>query len=179
MNIQEFKNKLIGGGARANMFRVDGTFPAISAALANVNPANDIRFLCSAASIPAVTIGTVTTYFQGRPFVLAGDRSFSAWSITVINDTGYPLRKAFEAWSNRINSIETNVSRLGLGEYAQQWRVTQLDRQGRDVQTYRFVDCWPSAISDIALDYGVKDAIETFTVELQYQYYQIAGSIST
>jgi hypothetical protein len=179
MNIQEFKNKLTGGGARANLYRVNGTFPAVSVAISGTNPANDIQFLCSAASIPAVTVGTVTTFFQGRPLILAGDRSFAAWTITVLNDTGYPLRKAFEAWSNRINSVETNVSRLGLSEYAQQWQVTQLDRQGRDVQTYQFVDCWPSNISDIALDYGAKDAIETFTVELQYQYYQIGGGVST
>jgi len=175
MNIQEFKNKLTGGGARANMYRVNGTFPAISQDAAGLNPAVDIQFMCSAASIPAVTIGTVTTFFQGRPLILAGDRSFAPWSITVINDTGYPLRKAFEAWSNRINTVETNVSRLGLGLYAQQWSVTQLDRQGRDVQRYSFVDCWPSTISDIQLDYSAKDSIETFTVELQYQYYTING----
>jgi len=175
MNIQEFKNRLTGGGARANMYRVNGTFPAISVAAAGLNPADDIQFMCSAASIPAVTIGTVTTFFQGRPLILAGDRSFAPWSITVINDTGYPLRKAFEAWSNRINTVETNVSRLGLGLYAQQWSVTQLDRQGRDVQRYSFVDCWPSTISDIQLDYSAKDSIETFTVELQYQYYTIDG----
>lgn len=179
MNIQDFKNKLTGGGARANLYRVNGTFPAVSAAIAGRNPADDIQFLCSAASIPAVTVGTVTTFFQGRPLILAGDRSFAAWTITVLNDTGYPLRKAFEAWSNRINSVETNVSRLGLAEYAQQWSVTQLDRQGRDVQTYQFIDCWPATIGDIPLDYGTKEAIETFTVELQYQYYQIGGGVST
>lgn len=179
MNIQDFKNKLTGGGARANLYRVNGTFPAVSVAIAGRNPADDIQFLCSAAAIPAVSIGTVTTFFQGRPLILAGDRSFASWTITVLNDTGYPLRKAFEAWSNRINSVETNTSRLGLGEYAQQWSVTQLDRQGRDVQTYQFIDCWPSAIGEIALDYGTKEAIETFTVELQYQYYQIGGGVST
>lgn len=179
MNIEQFKNKLTGGGARANMYRVNGTFPAVAVAQSGINPADHIQFLVSAASIPQVDTGVVTTFFQGRQFVQAGDRNFQPWTITVLNDTGYPLRKAFEAWSNRINSIESNTSRLGLSEYAQQWRVTQLDRQGRDVQTYQFIDCWPSLISDIQLSYEQQNSIETFQVTIQYQYYQIGSGIST
>jgi len=179
MKIDDFKNKLVGGGARANMYRVDGTFPAVSVAISGVNPANHIQFMASAASIPAVTTGTITTMFQGRPLVLAGDRTFQAWQITVLNDTNYPLRKAFEAWSNRINTIESNISKLGLAEYAQDWKVTQLDRAGKDIQTYKFVDCWPSDIASIALSYDQATAIETFNVTLQYQYYQITSGVST
>lgn len=179
MNIQEFKNRLTGGGARSNLYRVNGTFPAVSVAVAGTNPANDIQFLCSAANIPTVSIAEVSVNFQGRVLKLAGDRSFENWEITVLNDSGYPLRKAFEAWHNRINSIETNVGRLGLAEYAQQWQVTQLDRAGRDVQTYRFVDCWPVSIGSIALNYDQQSSIESFTVSLAYQYYEISGGVST
>lgn len=179
MRIDEFKNKLTGGGARANLFRVNGTFPAVSVAQAGLNPADYIQFMARAASIPAVSIAPITTFFQGRPLVLAGDRSFPAWQIEVINDSGYPLRKAFEAWSNRINTIASNVSRLGLANYAQEWKVTQLDREGRDVQTYKFIDCWPSDIGGIALDFNAKDEIERFTVAIQYQYYEISSGVST
>jgi hypothetical protein len=179
MKIDEFKNKLPGGGARANMFRVDGTFPAISVAQSGVNPALHIRFMAKAASIPNVTVGAVPTYFMGRPLVQAGDRIFEPWGITVINDTNFPLRKAFEAWSNRINSISTNISQLGLGSYAQEWKVTHLARDGSEIQTYRFVDCWPSNIGPIGLDWNQKDAVEEFTVTLQYQYYEISSGIST
>lgn len=179
MKIDDFKNKLSGGGARSNLYRVDGTFPAVSVAIAGVNPANHIQFMASAASIPAVSIGTITTMFQGRPLVMAGDRTFQAWQITVLNDTNYPLRKAFEAWSNRINTIESNISKKGLSEYAQDWKVTQLDRSGKDIQTYKFVDCWPSDIGAIQLSYDAVQAIETFQVTIQYQYYQITSGVST
>jgi hypothetical protein len=179
MRIDEFKNKLTGGGARANLFRVDGTFPAVAVAQAGVNPALHIQFMARSASIPAVSIAPVTTFFQGRPLVLAGDRTFAPWSIQVINDSSYPLRKAFEAWSNRINTIATNVSRLGLANYAQEWKVTQLDREGRDVQTYKFIDCWPSDIGAIQLDFNTKESIEEFSVTIQYQYYEISSGVST
>jgi len=179
MRIDEFKNRLSGGGARANLFRVDGTFPAVSVAQAGLNPALHITFMCRGASIPAVNISPVTTFFQGRQLVLAGDRSFTPWQIQVYNDSGYPLRKAFEAWSNRINTIASNVSRLGLASYAQEWKVTQLNREGRDVQTYKFIDCWPSEVGEIGLDFAQKESIEEFRVVLQYQYYEISSGVST
>lgn len=179
MNIQEFKNRLTGGGARPNMYRVNGTFPAASVAVSGINPANDIQFMVQAASIPTVSLGEVPVSFQGRILKLAGDRSFENWDITVYNDTNFPLRKAFEAWNNRINSIETNIGRSGLAEYAQQWQVTHLDRAGRDIQTYRFIDCWPVSVGSIALSYDQATSIETFSVTLAYQYYEIAGGVST
>jgi hypothetical protein len=178
MNINNFKAQLSGGGARANLFRVQGTFPAASVAAAGLNPANSIQFLCRAAAIPSVTLGLVTAPFQGRQLKLAGDREFSEWTITIINDTNFALRNAFEKWSDVINRVETNVGRNGLSQYAQQWTVTQLDRQGQDVKTYTFIDCWPTAISDIQLNSDPVTTIEEFTVTLQYQYYQMEGTSS-
>jgi hypothetical protein len=175
MNIQEFKNNLVGGGARSNLFRVNGTFPAAAVAAAGINPSASIQFMCRAAQIPEATLGVVEVPFQGRIFKLAGDRSFQPWAITVYNDTNFSLRKAFEAWHNQINKIESNIGRVSPAEYFQQWTVTQIDRAGKDVQTYTFVDCWPSAVQAIELNYEQTTTIEQFTVELQYQYYQIRG----
>jgi hypothetical protein len=178
MNIQDFKNALSGGGARANLFRVNGTFPAAAVAAAGLNPANTIQFLCRAAQIPAVTIGVVTAPFQGRMLKLAGDREFAEWTITVLNDHNFALRNAFEKWSDVINRVETNVGRNGLSEYSQQWTVTQQDRSGKDVKSYTFIDVWPSSISPIELNQDPVTSIEEFTVTLQYQYYQMEGTSS-
>jgi hypothetical protein len=52
-------------------------------------------------------------------------------------------------------------------------KVTQLDRRGNAIVSYRFKDCWPSNVAAIDLDYGSNDAIEEFTVELQTQYWTI------
>lgn len=178
MRIDNFKNALAGGGARNNLFRVGGTFPAAAVAVAGLNPSNQIQFLCSAASLPQIDINPVNVAFQGRPLKLAGDRTFANWTITVLNDTDFALRNAFEKWSDVINRVESNISRNGLGEYAQTWSVTQLDRTGADIKSYKFIDCWPSNISAIDLSFEPTISIESFNVTLEYQYYQMQGTSS-
>ena len=125
-----------------------------------------------------IDITPVTVNFQGRPLRLAGDRTFSPWTITVLNDTDFSLSNAFEKWSDIINRIESNVSRNGLAEYAQTWTVTQLSRSGEDIKSYKFVDCWPSNVSAIDLSFEPATSIEQFTVQLEYQYYQAEGTSS-
>lgn len=178
MNISQFKNSLSGGGARPNLYRVTGTFPAAAVAAAGLNPSNQIQFLARAASIPAVKIGVAEAPFQGRKLKLAGDRTFDSWQITVINDTNFALRNAFEKWHDVVNRVETNIGRNGLSTYAQQWYVTQIDREGRDIKTYTFIDCWPSEVTAIELAMDNNNTIEEFGVTLEYQYYQMEGTSS-
>ena len=178
MNINVFKNHLTGGGARRNLFRVNGTFPGAAAAVAGINPADDIQFLCYAAKLPAFTVTKVTPYFQGRALSLAGDRTFEPWTINVYNDTNFGLRNAFEKWHDIINRIESNVGRGNLAEYAQTWTITQLDRYGSDLKAYKFVDCWPQSIGEIDVNFGQAEDIEAFPVTLAYQYYQSEGTSS-
>jgi len=177
--INQFKNQLSGGGARANLFRCNGVFPAAAVAAAGLNPAQSIQFLCRAASIPSINLNPITVNFLGRPMKLAGEREFPQWTITVLNDTNFALRNAFEKWSDVINNIESHKGRGSLAEYAQQWQVTQLDRSGKDLKVYTFIDCWPSEISSIDLNFDPATAVEEFTVTLQYQYYQSSGGVSS
>ena len=48
-NINDFKARLAGGGARANQFKVTMPFPGYSAVGGETS---DLAFLCSATSIP-------------------------------------------------------------------------------------------------------------------------------
>ena len=99
--ISDFKSKLTGGGARANLFEVVLTFPDI------VQPATDVldksRFLVKGARLPASNIAQIEVPFRGRALKIAGDRTFDSWTVTVINDTDFAIRSAFENWMNAIN----------------------------------------------------------------------------
>ena len=41
--------------------------------------------------------------------------------------------------------------------------------------SYEFVDCWPTAISEIALSYDTASDIEQFDVTWAYNYYTLQG----
>ena len=85
-NINDFKARLAGGGARANQFKVTMPFPGYSAVGGETS---DLAFLCQATSLPGMTLTNVAVPFRGRVLNIAGDRSFNPWSVTVMNDTDF------------------------------------------------------------------------------------------
>ena len=168
-NINDFKAKLAGGGARANQFKVTMPFPGYAQVGGEIE---DLAFLCRGAALPPSVLGLVEIPFRGRNIKIAGDRTVDSWTITVLNDTNFKLRNAFERWSNGINNMTDNEGLTNPVDYQVDAFVDHLDRNGNTIKSYTLRGAWPLNISEIALDYDEKTEIETFTVELQYQFYE-------
>ena len=168
--ISDFKSKLTGGGARANLFEVVLTFPDAA------QPAQDVldksRFLVKGARLPASNIAQIEVPFRGRVLKIAGDRTFDSWTVTVINDTDFSIRSAFENWMNTINKLDNNTGLVNPADYQADAYVYQLDRDGQDLRAYRFYDTFPTQVGPIELSYDAQ-GIQEFTVELQVQYIEI------
>ena len=167
--ITDFKSKLTGGGARSNLFEVVISFP--SAAPADTNVLDKSRFLIKAVALPDSIINPLTVAFRGRTLKLAGDRTFATWTITVLNDTDFIIRSAFENWMNTINRVSDNTGVTDSAEYTADAFVYQLDRDGSTLRAYHFYDLFPTNISAIQLDY-LTDGIQEFTVEMQVLWWE-------
>ena len=109
--ISDFKSKLKGGGARPNLFEVELTFPSIVGVQDENEVIENSRFLVKAANLPASTIANIDIPFRGRILKIAGDRTFETWTITVLNDTSFSIRSAFEKWMNTINKLAELLKR--------------------------------------------------------------------
>ena len=168
--ISNFKSKLTGGGARANLFEVVLTFPDVAQPDSAV--LEKARFLVKGANLPASNVAQIEVPFRGRVLKIAGDRTFDSWTVTVINDTDFAIRSAFERWSNTINRLSDNTGLTNPADYQSDAYVYQLDRDGSTLRSYRFYDTFPTNVAAIDLDYGSNDAISEFTVELQVQYWK-------
>jgi hypothetical protein len=171
--INDFKAKLVGGGARANLFRVLCNFPTFAGGSTEL-----ASFMIKGASLPSSVITAIEVPFRGgRKLKIAGDKTFEPWNITVINDTGMEIRNALERWSN---AIENNVINTGLETgYMVDMVVEQLNRKGDVVKTYNLRGAWPSNVGAIELSYDTGDAIEEFTCELTYQYWDSPESVAS
>lgn len=166
LNVADFIAKLKGGGARPNKFRVIMPFPTYAIVGGETS---DLTFLCKGAALPSSTLGVIDVPFGGRKVKLAGDRNDDeGWSITVINDTDFKLRNAFERWQNAIHSHKTNIGLTNLNDYVVDAIVQQLDSNGNAVKQYTFEGMWPEKISSIELSYDSENQIEEFTVDFQY-----------
>ena len=168
--ITDFKSKLIGGGARPNLFEVELAFPEEIAIDNDVK--EKARFLVKAAALPASNITPIDVNFRGRILKIAGDRTFDTWTITVINDTDFAIRSAFEKWMNSINRLSDATGTNNPADYQEDAYVHQLVRDGSTLRTYRFYDVFPTQISQVDLSYETVDTIQEFTVELQVLYYE-------
>lgn len=167
--ITDFKSKLSGGGARNNLFEVVLSFP--EAAPADTNVLDKSRFLVKSVALPGSTVAPLTVAFRGRTLKLAGDRTFDTWTITVINDTDFAIRSAFENWMNVINRVSDNTGVTDPALYQADAFVYQLDRDGSTLRAYHFYDLFPTNISAIQLAYET-DAIQEFTVEMQVLWWE-------
>ena len=156
-NISDFKAKLAGGGARANQFKVTMPFPGYAQVGGEIE---DLAFLCTSTTIPAMTVGNVNVPFRGRQIKIAGDRTFADWSITVLNDTNFKLRNAFERWQNGINNMTDNEGLSNPVDYQVDAFVDQLDRNGNTLKSYTLRGAFPVDIAAIDLNFATNDEVE-------------------
>ena len=182
-NITEFRSRLAGGGARANLFEVEIAFPEeLGINLTDVS--DKVPFLVKAAEIPASNIGNIPVPFRGRVLPVAGDRTFDPWTVTIINDTDFIIRDAMEKWSNSINDLQTAQGTISPEVYQRSAQVKQLSREGSNpgdpekvLRTYNFEGIYPNTVSSIPLDFGATDQIEEFQVTFNYLFYEVESPL--
>ena len=167
LGVDDMKAKLVGGGARPNLFKVTMSFP--SYVTANVELAS---YMCKATSMPASTIAPIAVPFRGRQLQIAGDRTFDPWSVTIINDTDFNVRNSFEQWMNGINQHKQNTGLTQPSSYMADMIVQQLDKDGTVEKTYNIRGTFPTNLGAIELSYDSENAIEEFEVEMQIQYWE-------
>ena len=192
--LSQFKSRLATGGARPNLFEANINFPSLYTTFWNSDIQEDFQFFCKATSMPATSIGVVDIPFRGRILKVGGDRTFEPWTVTVINDEDYNVRKAFEAWANKINNMVTGEGDINPNSYMGNGQIRQLSRKASGAgfagaegatettqevtHTYECKDIWPSEIGSIDLSYDSSDAIEEFSVTFQVEYITSSGVVS-
>ena len=172
-NIDDFKANLIGGGARANQYRVTVVPPP------GIATGLDIRrtsFLVTASNLPASTLGEIAIPFRCRNIYISGDRPApETWSTTIYNDTDFMIRNAMELWQNGINDYANNTGVTAASDYQTDLFVEQLDRDDTVLKTYIFRSAFPSEVGSIELSSDAADSIETFEVSWRYQHFEPSG----
>ena len=185
--ISDFKTTLAGGGARPNLFEVTINNIPTAAAVGGKLPENFIM-LCKAANLPGSSVASIDVPFRGRIFKVSGDRTFDPWSITVINDNDFAIRKVMEDWMQHIAQYKDASGVTNPTDYMASATVQQLSRSSSAMgatsgggaivvaREYTFQDIFPTSVSAIDLSADSSNAIEEFTVEFQVNYWHPSGT---
>ena len=171
--IDDFKANLIGGGARANQFRVTITPPPGIAIGLDVRRAS---FLVTASRLPESTLGEIAVPFRGRNIYVTGDRPApETWTTTFFNDTDFMVRNAMERWHNGINDFANNTGAVNSADYQTDLFVEQLDRDDTVLKSYILRNCQPTGTGAIELSYETANAIEEFSVTWRYTHFEASA----
>lgn len=171
MNISNFRANLKRDGARPNLFRVILNLPQplLTATGVNRTFGDQFALMCRTAAIPQSTQGKVVVPYMGREVYLAGNRTFSDWTVTILNDEDFSMRQVFERWMAMMNSHVENVRHPDFASatsYTSDAIVEHLGKEGSDkvIATYKMENSFPVDVSDIPLDWSTNDTIEEFSV---------------
>lgn len=160
-----------GGGYRPNRFRVEGALGSIGSKI--------FTFHIKTANLPPSSISTIMVPYRGRNFKMPGNRTYAPWQITVLDDNeadGTALWGYFHEWSNNINDHAANVTNsadLDFTDEMSSWDVYQLDINGEETKHIKLRYCWPAEVGPITLNMDDNETLSTFTVTLEYSYYEI------
>ena len=75
-----------------------------------------------------------------------------------------------------INNMTDGEGLTNPADYQVDLFVDQLDRNGTTLKSYTLRGCFPTGIGAIDLGYDTNDAIEEFTVEWNYQFFEASGT---
>jgi len=173
-NIQGFRSQLLFDGARPNLFECTLTFPLN--VIQNAAGAQEkFTFMARAAQMPGSQVNQVPVNYFGRELKFAGNRVFTEWTVTIINDEDFVLRNAFERWMNGLNSHRFNLRDPNMVynfDYQQDGYVKHYGKAGNTLKAYKFIGMFPIDVSPVELDWAANDTMEEYAVTFAYQWWE-------
>jgi hypothetical protein len=149
-------------GARANLYEVviDGF-------------EEKLKFVCKAAQIPGKTIGPIEVKYLNNTIKVAGDPVFDDWTITILNDEDYAMRKTLDEWQEGIKNNDAAIGQGTLNDYFRTATVKQLNRDGspNENSSYKFHNIWPTTVDPIDLAFESADTIVEFGVTFAFSHW--------
>jgi hypothetical protein len=169
-NVDAFTSALEHGGARTNLMSVSMDSPS-----GGIKKAN-FTFMCKASNIPGSTLTPIEVPYFGRNVKLAGEsREFAPLTTTVVNDEGREIYVGMVAWMKDLNDPKLNKTKKGLFgsriSYCTDIQLKMYKKDGDTDQSWDFINCWPSNMSAIDLNWDSVNTIQEFTIDWQYDYY--------
>lgn len=156
-SLRDFKeNAIQAGGYRPALFEVTAPGPV---------GGNPFSFLCMSTQVPAFTHGVIEVPYFGRKIKIAGDRTYTEWTTTLMIEEDFSVRNALEDWADRINNPVSGQRDFAQSEdYKLEMDITLYGKTGSPVRFYTLEGCWPTDVGTIELDWNTTDTIGTYTV---------------
>lgn len=166
--IDEFTESMRFGGARPHLFQVEMALPISLISVSQATLIREIPVKATATQIPASTVDAIPVFYQGRAVNFSGNRTYSPWTIEVINDEDFGVYDAFISWLSALNEPVDNVRNSGLTsrpeQYKSQATILQYGQDETVIKSWKCLGLFPVNVSEITLGWQDTNQIERFQV---------------
>jgi len=163
-SISDVATEIKKGMAYTNLFKI--TMPTVGAG----NISTLLEFRAKGAQVPSSELGVMEVPYRGRKLKVPSQRSFSEWTVTVMETAGMEMRTVFEKWMNFLDGSST-----GIRDPSQLTDITVAVQKGNQTDAIAFTlyGAFPSAIGQIDLSFDEQTAPMEYQVTFQYSYHEI------
>lgn len=138
--------------------------------LLDISTGGSSRYLAKSAKLPSSKVASAEVNYKGRKFAYPTTQDMErTMSVGFYNDIHFGQRNFFEYWIQFMRTTQTNVGHYPDDCFAEM-KVYQHDVKGNILKAYKFINVFPTSVSEIALDWG-SEGIEEFTVDFQFHYW--------
>lgn len=158
--ISGFKNP-----AKTNMYKL--VFRGENGAV--VPTGLDIR--AKGAQLPTADVGILEIPYKGRKVKIPAERSFSEWTVTVMETNDMNVRRSFEKWMSVMDAedqIKRNTAALATIDVI----LLKGDNATPSI-TYTLYGAFPSSLASVDLSFDEQTAPLEYSVTFQYSYHKV------
>lgn len=169
------------GGERARAYQFEWWFPPpLMRAMVAIG-GGDLKYLVKASSMPESTVETLTHYYQGAEYKVAGSARFSDWTVTVNCDPESNVRMACEAYMMAAHTL-VGIGGLGIQLYGEASALgyiipvqdfDMLNQDGGTSLRVILTDSWVKSVGPISLDYSSQE-VASFDITFSYLYHMMS-----
>jgi len=158
--ISGFKNP-----AKTNMYKL--VFRGENGAV--VPSGLDIR--AKGAQLPTAEMGIMEIPYKGRKVKIPAERSFTEWTVTVMETNDMNVRRSFEKWMSVMDAedeIKRNTAALSTIDVI----LLKGDNSTPSI-TYTLYGAFPSSLASVDLSFDEQTAPLEYSVTFQYSYHKV------
>ena len=151
--------KVKAGMAKTNLFLITIPFIGLS---------DSLVFSGKGTQLPSSELGVLEIPHRGRKLKVPGQRTFSDWTVTVMETQSMEVRTKLELWMERLNGTSSNAIDSSNTVTAS---VALLRGDGTKSITFNLEGAFPTNIGTVDVSFDEQTAPLEYQVTFSYAYH--------
>ena len=134
------------------------------------NLSDSLQFRAKGSQLPSSELGVMEVPYRGRKLKVPAQRSFSEWTVTVMETKSMEVRTKLEEWMDELDGSESGIREP---DKLIDISVSLLNGNGSKAISFMLFGAFPTAIGTIDLSFDEQTAPLEYQVTFNYSYHTL------